>query len=466
MGTIKREGSESLVGGEVTSLAPHLVGAGEAIAAENIDPRDLRGATTRAGRSQFGVDNASANGVKGLKAWRRDNGTDFLVARLATTFYNVSAASWASIGIGGTSDERFQAAALNDVLAIVVDGLAPRKWDGTTFGALGGTPPSESKYAVVHASKLWLAGDDANPQTKTFSATNNPENFTAANDAGSITTQDGGGDTIRGMATNRKVLLTFYRHFTDVLIGDSVANFREERLQDRGLVSFGGHVSAGEVVFYASDDAVYMVAGTRVSDITTVKFRQTYKDIADKSKITLGVVGDLLLVTDYGADKAYACAYKYNRWSTWTGQAWESMDTTNDYKLYAGTDNGSTNQVWQLDTGTLDGASAITANWRTPNFAFGWPDAIKNLSAIKLMAKPGLGTTTITYYKNGVSTGSTTDVTFAASGDSDWAGRAGQSKVRGHNLGIKMQWVGAGTLLGYALYAEVTTDEGQIPAET
>lgn len=467
MGKIVREGSDNVTGGEVTSYPPHLVGTAEAISTQNLDPTDLRGATTRNGRAQFGINNGSDSAVKGLKAWTRDNATFFLVARLGTTFYDVSALAWSSIGIGGTNNSIFRAAALNDVLAIVVDGLAPRKWDGTTFAALGGTPPAAAKYATVFSSKLFLAGDSSNPQTLSFSATNNPENFTLANDAGSITTQDGGGDTIQGLVANKKVLCIFYRNFTDILTGDSVFNFRVERLLERGLPSITGYASAGEVAFFASDDAVYMVAGARASDITTLRFKKTYQDISDKSKVTLAIKGDLLLVVDHGGDKAYACAYKYLRWATWTGQTWEVMDTANDQTLYAGVDGGSTTQIWKLDSGSLDGTATVTAKWRTPNLGFGWPDAIKNLNAIRLHAKPGMGTITITYYKNGLSTGSTTDVTFATAlaGDHDWAGRHGQSKLRGHYLGMEFSWAGVGTLYGWAVYVEVSTDVGQIPVE-
>lgn len=465
MGQIVREGSENLTGGEVTSLPPHLVGTGECISSQNLDPRDLRGATTRNGRTKHGVDNGSGQAVDGLKAWTRDNGTTFLVTRVGTTFYDASAAAWASIGIGGTSGEIFRAAMLNDVMAIVVDGGVPRRFVGLAMGNLGGSPPSEAKYAVVHNSKLFLAGDDANPQKKSASATNNPEDFTTANDAFSITTNDGGGDTIQGMASNRQVLLTFYRNFTDILVGNTVANYREERLIDRGLVSKTGYTSAGEVVFFASDDAIYMVAGTRISDITSLKFRETYKNISDKSKISLGVKGDLLLVVDYGADVAYACAYKYNRWHKWSGQAWKIMDTANDQTFYAGADGGSTTQIWKLDSGSLDGTATITCNWRTPNMSFGWPDAVKNLAGVKVHAKPGIGTVTVTYYKNGVSTGSATDLSFAGSGDHSWDGRSGQSAIRGTYLGLQFSWTGIGTLYGWCVYGEVSLDKGQIPVE-
>ena len=463
---VRREGSETLAGGVVNTLPPHQIGLGEAASAENLDPRDLRGATTRNGRSNFSVTGASNTGVKGIKAWTRNLGTSYVVARIATTFYGVSAASWASIGIGGTNDAYMRATPMDNLLVIVVDGLVPKYWDATTFASLGGTPPSEAKYAATYVSKIWLAGDDSNPQTLSFSATNNAQDWTAVNDAGSITTQEGGGDTIQGLVAMRQALIVLYRFYADILTGDSVFNFRVDRLIDKGLVSTTGYVSSGEVAFFASDDAIYMVAGGRISDLTTLKIRESYRNISDKSKITLGIKGDLLIVTDYGADKGWACAYKYNRWYEWTGQIWECIDTGNDQTVYAGTDSGSTAQIWNLDTGSLDGTATITAFIKTGGLSFGWPDCPKVLRRVNCHAKPGIPTITLSYYKDGASTGSTNALaTTAATGDDSWVGVHGQSAIRGRQLAVKMQWTGQGTLYGYVCYAEVQADEGEVPQE-
>lgn len=475
MGKIVREGSEALTGGEVTTVAPHLVGLSEAILAQNTDPRDQRGATTRNGRSQFGSNYASDSAIDGLRHWNQEvgsggagtvyTGASYLIGRIGTTFYDFATGAHASIGIGGTSGEISRMEPLNNVLCVVVDGLTPKQWDGTNFASLTGSPPAEARYAAVYSSKLMLAGDDANPQTLYFSGTNNPNNWTGLNDAGSITSQDGGGDTIQGLCAARKWLCIHYRYYTEILTGNSVFNFSIERLLDRGLPSKTGYATAGEVNFFASDDAIYMVAGGRAADITTGKMKSAYQNISDKSKVTLGIKGDLLLVVDYGADVAYACYYKKLTWAEWTTQGWKVLETSNDQILYAGADGGSTTQIWKLDTGSLDGTSTITAAWRTANLAFGAPDTIKSLAAIRAHAKPGLGTVTITYYKNGASTGSTTDVTFAATGDHDWAGRIGQRSLRGHYLGVKFSWAGPGTLYGYAIYAEVTAEGGELSAE-
>jgi hypothetical protein len=464
MGRITPLHATVLDGGEVNTKPPHDIGLTEAASAVNLDPREYRGAKTRLGRETFGPTNGSGTGTKGLKAWTRNAGTSYVLYRTGTTFWHASTAAVSSISIGGTSGAYMNAAALDNYLAFVCDNLTPSKWDGTSVTSIGGSPPSEAKYAAVYSSKMFFAGDDTNPQTITFSATNNIDNYTAANDAGSITSQEGGGDTIQGLRACRKWLCIFYRFYTEILFGNSVFNFSIERLVDKGLVSPTGHAGVSDVCFFASDDAVYMVAGAKASDITTIKIREWYRNISDKTKITLSVKGDLLLVTDYGTGQSYACDYKTLRWSCWTDQYWEATDTANDQTLYAGP-SASTQQIWKLDTGTADGASVISAYWRTGDIGFGWPDAIKNQAEFRVLALPGMPTTTLTYYKNGTALASTKDLTFAASGTADWAKAGPQRNLRGQYLSYKIAWSGSGTVYGFAVYAEVTSDSGEVPNE-
>jgi hypothetical protein len=128
-------------------------------------------------------------------------------------------------------------------------------------------------------------------------------------------------------------------------------------------------------------------------------------------------------------------------------------------------DNGSTAQIWKLDTGTLDGTASISCLWRTPNFAFGWPDCPKNMAEFRVLAKPGLPTTTVQFTKDGANIGSTKTLTFASTGDTDWKKIAKMGAVRGQYLGAKITWTGQGTLLGFAFYGEINTDQEDIPVE-
>jgi hypothetical protein len=465
--TIKRVAGFDLVGGEVNTKSAYAVGVQETPSSENLDPLDMKGATTRPGRSKFGIDFGSNSGVKGVKSWTRNSGTNLILARLDSSFYNVSAASWNLVAtLIGTTGARFRAHPLLNILAVVVDGSAPQKWDGTTWAALGGSPPANGKYLTTFVSKLWMAGDPANPQTVSFSSTNNGENWTAVNDAGSITAQSGGGDTIQGLMSNRKVLIIMYRHRVEIMSGSTIADFSVSTLTHRGLVSDTGYASLGEVAFFASDEAIYMISGYRLTDLTTQKFREVYKNIADKTKITLGIKAGMLLVCDYGAGKIYACNYKLNKWYTWTnGQYWECMDVGIDEVMYAGFSAASTNQLWNLATTTLDGASAIVAKYRTPNMGFGWNESPKQLAGAFVVAKPGIATLTTSFLANGSFIGASTQSTFAATGDHDWARISAQSAVQAQFLAMEFQWSGVGTVYGWAMYANIQTEMGAIPRE-
>jgi hypothetical protein len=462
VGTIVPWRSDLFVGGEVNTKPPHKIGLSEAASAVNLDPRAYRGAKTRNGREAFGGTNGSGYAINGIRAWQRNAGTNFLIYKTTTTFWHASAAGVASIGSGGTASALMSAVPLDNLMVVVADGLTPQRWAADTdLSALGGSPPAEAKYAAVYISKVFLAGNDAAPQTLYFSATNNAEQYdstVAVNDAGSITSQEGGGDTIQGLRACRKWLCIFYRHYSEILLGNTVFNFSVDKLADHGLVSQTGHCGTGDVAFFASDEAVWMVAGARASDITTAKIRTWYQGITDKSKITLALRGDLLLVIDYGTGVAYSCDFKTGRWSPWTDQYWKCADTGNDEVLYAGP-SGSTVQVQKLDTGSTDGASAINAYWRTGGWDFGRPEAKKNLAGLYVHANASMPTTTVTWYLDGVAHASTKDLTYSATTEGDWR-MAGPKTGRANHWSFKVAWSGPGTLYGLCAYGEVTAGEG------
>lgn len=468
MGQIVPWRTELLLGGEVNTKPPHAIGLSEAASAVNLDPRAYTGAKTRNGRETFAGTNGSGFAVNGIKAWQRNAGTSYLLYKTTTAFWSASAGGTASIGSGGTASALMSAVPLDDVMVVVADGLTPQKWPASSdLTNLGGSPPAEAKYAVVYVSKVFLAGNDAAPQTFYFSATNNAEQYdssVAVNDAGSVTSQEGGGDTIQGLRSCRKWMCIFYRYYTEILVGNTVFNFAVDKLTDHGLVSQTGHCGTGDVAFFASDEAVWMVAGARATDITTAKMRTWYQGISDKSKITLGLKGDLLLVIDYGTGTAYACDYKTGRWDCWTDQYWRCLDTSNDQTLYAGP-SASTVQIWKLDTGSTDSASAISAYWRTGGWDFGVPEVKKNLAGFFVHAKMSMPTTTLTWYMDGVAAASTKDVTYSATTEGDWK-LAGPKAGRANFWSFKVAWSGPGTLYGLCAYGEVTSVDGGPPNES
>jgi len=110
--------------------------------------------------------------------------------RLATI--STSGGAPTQILSGKTSSTKWYFAQYHDKLLIGNRADAPLKFDGTTVGALGGTPPAKGGPVAVHGNRVfWL--DGTNTSTVTWSALNAEEDYTTATNAGAaeISPQDG-----------------------------------------------------------------------------------------------------------------------------------------------------------------------------------------------------------------------------------------------------------------------------------
>lgn len=443
-----------LDGGRVTLYPEHGTGVEESPNAENLDPSSYRGAETRAGRAQFLANNGSGTSVNGIFHWTRNAGTAFLFFANGTNVYAESGASWASLMTGVADGGAVRMAALDDKLVIVGESFAPRKTtDGTTTSALAGSPPSSAQYIALYKSKVFLAGDTNNPQKITFCASNNPEDWIAANNAGSVTIDAGGGDTIQGLMATQDTLVVLFRHQAQAVFGDSVFNYFVRPIFRKGLVSKTGYAAGEKIGFFASDDGVYAVSGGTVS-LISLKAKKDYDDISDKTKVTLAVKNDKLYVIDYGAASPYAlvCDYKIGRWAKWTAQPFKVAALGIDNALYGGT-SGSTVQAWKLDQGTLDGTATIAAKWTTPDLDFDRWDLVKTINRYLLHAKPGLPTTTVKFFYDGASIANAHTHVFTTTGRHEYAQKAvPRAGSGGHYVSMEISWTGVGTLYGWTLY--------------
>ena len=102
--------------------------------------------------------------------------TSYLLAATATAPYWWNGTAWAALGTSFTSGEwDFLNYQISETDVIIMgngsDGL--KKWDGTTFAALGGTPPN-AKSIAVHAERLWATGVKAFPNNIYYSDDLNP----------------------------------------------------------------------------------------------------------------------------------------------------------------------------------------------------------------------------------------------------------------------------------------------------
>lgn len=461
-------------GGLVTGLPPHAVGAAESPDLQNIDPGYSLGARTRPGSSLYGASTTSAgSGVigRGLRAWTRNNGTTYLFAGDNDgNVWSVDTGSWFNVANNFASGTIVQMAPLKDVLVVVGSGLAPRVSSaGSTLAALGGTPPSLAKYCTVYATKMWLAGDPNNPSKVNFSKSNDPEDWTTANNAGNIVIGDGDGDVIKGLEGTKRALYVFKRKNTYVVVGDTPFNFRVDLLCSWGLVSDYAHCSDGQGCFFAADDGIYYASGLNVARISD-KVKDTYDSIPDKSKIAMELKGDKLFIfypssASSQNDTALVCAYKRKMadgsvsaaWSKYTSQPFGVATTGRDGTLY-GLTNASTLQIYKLDT--TDAAGDVSVYWSTPDMYWSDPMAPKTLMEYFVHMAPATATTTVTVrsYADGASAGADQTLTFGTSGLHDSQRAMGQAAVSGRFLRLRFSWTGSKTLYGWTAFADVRAD--------
>lgn len=474
--TLKNEICRIADGGMVTGRPAYLIGINESPLAQNIDPADPLGATTRPGSSLYASSGTAGSGVLGtfLFPWTRPNATLYIFNQYATTLFSTdSGGSYLSVKTSLTSDSYGQGAVLNNLAIFALGGTAPFiSTAGSTLATLGGSPPTSAKYVDVYSAKCFLAGNTAAPTTIYFSASNNPEDWTAANDAGNIVIQDTG-DTINGLQATKRALYVFMRKTTYILTGDSVFNFQIDRLADIGLVSEWGHASDGNGCFMAADDGIYYISGFQVSRISDA-IRQTYVAISDKSTIALEIKGEKLFMSYKGAggaqnDTMMVLAFKRKLsngrvsgvWSQYPTQPFTAMKTSKTQKLYV-TTNASTAQIYEIDTGSVGAAAPFTTTWQTPDLEFDEPDAIKTLNRLYLQFSPPNATMNVSVqpYIDGVSAGSVFSIVVGTTGSYDLSQRAAQgiNTIAGRHIALRIQWFSSATLQAYRVVADVRTD--------
>jgi hypothetical protein len=112
----------------------------------------------------------------------------------------------------------------------------PKKWDQTTAADLGGSPPNFS-FSVVHAGRLWAAGNAALPSRLYYSSLQNFEEWNSAGDSGVINIDPNDGDSITGIYPFRGALIVFKggaEGSIHIISGRTPATFARDQLS-RGV---------------------------------------------------------------------------------------------------------------------------------------------------------------------------------------------------------------------------------------
>jgi len=337
----------------------------------------------------------------------------------------------------------------DDLLIISSDATAdvPRSWDQTTVQILAGSPPRFS-FSVSHRNHLWAAGNFANPSRLYYSATLDPEDWTAAS-SGSIDIDPGDGDMITGIISHKNELWVFkgpYKGSIHRITGSVEADFA------RTTFVTGLGAAWQNTIFKFGDDIGFMTAyGTVHSLKATAAFadynqaffsypintyvrenlnhnrNRFFVSATDTSagRVWIGITpsggatNTRYLIMDY---RFLATNEAYPRWSYWDAQAFASIalvrDTNQRPRLFAGGYNGFVYRLGQ-ESRTVNG-TAINFRVETPSLTYGDEWMLKNLDNIGLSLDAlNDNIVTVGWTGDGVTTGSTTVTQGSAGGKFD-----------------------------------------------
>jgi len=298
------------------------------------------------------------------------------------------------------------------ILSSTATGDAPRTYDGTTAGTLGGTPPNFS-ISCSHANRLWVAGDPLNPSQVTYSGLLDATDWTV--DAGTIDVDPNDGDVVTGLRSFRGELLVFKgpnRGSIHRISGLQPADFERIKFVDK--------ISAvwNNLIFDLGSDLGFVWSdGTIRSFLATNKFGDF--DIGALSRDIDGLILDRMnadqLARGWAATdplRGYTLftlpfdssnvpnltlcmdmRFGEPRFSTWTAiSGWSvarmSDPSNNDRQiLWIGGNDGFIRKT-QQPTRVIDSATPINASIQLPFLYYGTPNKSKTLNKMGLGIVP------------------------------------------------------------------------------
>jgi hypothetical protein len=153
---------------------------------------------------------------------------------------------------------------------------APKVYDGTTLGNLGGSPPA-AVYSVVYKDRTVMGRSNANKNRTWFSVGGNPESWDTT--ASYIDTDS----AITGLAKTRNALLVFHSGATEKLRGATppstpggAGDFDREPLFELGCIDARSIAYWGDNIIFANTGGIYLTDGVVPFDVTNAGAMKTY----------------------------------------------------------------------------------------------------------------------------------------------------------------------------------------------
>lgn len=346
--------------------------------------------STRKGRSSYGESG-------GASTYLLTNFSDQHLVRAVGTGlqYNSSGTAWTNIaGVFAAADWDAVNFDIGGPVLIMTNGVdTPRYWNGTTLAALTGSPPL-GKYITADPSRVWMATDDV----ISFCAFQDPNDWTTADNAGSVQYFTFGGGDITALTNFDNLKCVWKRNAFAVIYGVSFYDFRLSEVSNAiGCISFKTVKEVRKRLFWLAEDDVYAFSGG--TPIPIGQRIRAYLDSINRAHEgkcfagTDGVRYYLGLVTGAATEPNVMCVFdtRYDIWRVY--------DTTLPNLRYAVLFNGrwyagnSSGQTYLMNDGTTDDGAVISWSLTTKPFDEGAPEAEKTYLDLHLQGLFQAGTT-------------------------------------------------------------------------
>lgn len=320
---------------------------------------------------------AAPAGITRLMKFYKNNATtgavtSYLLAATATAIYNWTGSAWTALATGLTNGDwdflNYQIA-MTDVVIMGNGSDVMKKWDGTTFSALGGTPPV-AKSIALHAERLWATGVKAAPNSVYYSDDLNPENWVIAEDGSGVIdvpTWDGG--VCLGISNIFDDVVIFKTNTIHRILGTYPAEYEVKQVYSTvGAIAERTIVSGSDKAFFLSKDGLYYYGGVSAYNLLGDKAQDIVINPSyAKNAVSIIYKQKLYCAFPEGTSTTNNAVFVYdllnNTLMIWRGISVTDFMEYEDKLLFT----NSTGYVFNIDeTATSFDGTAINAFWETP----------------------------------------------------------------------------------------------------
>lgn len=248
---------------------------------DNARLTDYGAITKRGGTKRTSTSALAAASVLNGYTWRKDGGTQELMAVCNGTLYTSTfgavypwtwtARTGALSTVTPPSFAQFRNGT-SDVVYIADGGLL-NVWDGTTLTTnISGT--LDVQTITVHNERLWGCGNTTFPDSIFYSSLNNGDTLAnGSSGGGQIIVRTFSDETVVGLASVNTSLLIFHRRGISRLTGygqDDITVAPQGLTADVGTIAPKSIVSVGNMAFFVSERGLYRCNEAEVSPVGTV----------------------------------------------------------------------------------------------------------------------------------------------------------------------------------------------------